>query len=405
MREQPLVMPKMSMTMEEGTLVVWHKSPGDEIRSGDVVCEVTTDKVDMEVESPLAGTLARIVAQPEDVVPVGEPIAFIASDADDLLDGLLDGPSGNGSAGSGSSGDGSAGDDPAKSEPATASPTPVSANDSAASAQGSVAAVPYARTRAAELGVELATVQPTGPHGTIRVADVEGQAGQPAPAVQPAPAPAPAVPAPAAPARGKRGPRALIADRMSASAQIPQFTVYRELNLDTARRAGASWTAVLTHAFAHALRAFPALNAVWTGDDVQRLDVVGVALAVDTPKGLIAPVLRDPDLVTLPVLDRQLRELVGRARDGKLGLADLDGASTTVSNLGSWQVESFNALLTPPQATALSLGAVGPQVVPVEDGIGVRTRCRVGLTLDHRVGDGADGARLLATMQQLLEHG
>lgn len=262
--------------------------------------------------------------------------------------------------------------------------------------------MPYARKRAQELGVDLTTLTPTGPHDTIRVSDVQDHQDRDTPTYratvdqEPVPPTEPVKPA-------KRSSRGALARKMSASAQVPQFVVYRDLNLDTARRDGCGWTTVLTHAFAHALRAHPALNASWVDDDVRRLDDVVVALAADTPRGLLAPVLHNPDLVTLPVLQRRIREVLGRAQDGTLTAAELDGATTTVSNLGGWQVHSFNALLTPPQATALSLGAVGPQVVPVGDGIGVRARCRVGLTVDHRVGDGADAARLLATMQQLLD--
>ncbi|MQA10616.1 MAG: 2-oxo acid dehydrogenase subunit E2 [Pseudonocardiaceae bacterium] len=388
-REQPLVMPKMSMTMEEGTLVVWHKSEGEPIRSGDVVCEVTTDKVDMEVESPLDGTLARIVAQPDDVVLVGEPIAFVATEAEDLLEGLLDGPSP-------SAAEAAPAPEPAVEAVVGAGRAQATSQATAAAAQGTAAAVPYARKRAAELGVDLGALRPTGPHGTIRVADVESAAPAEANGAGSAPS------APAGPS-GQRKSRAAIAGRMAASAEVPQFTVYRDLNLDTARRDGCGWTTVFTHAFAHALRAHPALNATWTGEDVRALDDIGVALAVDTDRGLLAPVLRDPDLSPLPVLERRIRELVDRAKAGTLTLDDLANASTTVSNLGSWQVHSFNALLTPPQATALSVGAVARQVVPVHDGIGVRTRCRVGLTVDHRVGDGADAARLLGTVQRLLD--
>lgn len=380
-RTQPLVMPKMSMTMTEGTLVVWHRSEGERIRSGDVVCEVTTDKVDMEVESPLDGTLTRIVAQPEDVIEVGAPIAYVATESEDLLDGLLDGAP-----------------TPSAPEP---TPEPQQATAPAATVEGAVAAVPYARTRSAELGVDLRTITPTGPHNTIRVSDVDAAA--PAAPVEPAPAEPARAPAPTGvpPKRAPRSTRAVVAERMSASAEVPQFTVYRDLNLDTAPRQGCGWTTVLVHAYAHALRAHPGLNARWTGEDVEPLPEVCVALAVDTDRGLLAPVLRDPDLCTLPTLEHRIRELVARARDGKM--STMDEPSTTVSNLGGWQVHSFNALLTPPQATALSIGAVGPQVVPVGEGIGVRTRCRVGLTVDHRVADGADAARLLSTLQDLLD--
>jgi pyruvate dehydrogenase E2 component (dihydrolipoamide acetyltransferase) len=189
---------------------------------------------------------------------------------------------------------------------------------------------------------------------------------------------------------------------MVASTQVPQFVLYRDLDLhDTVRT--HSWTVLLTHAFAAALRRHPDLNASWTGGALHHHDHIGVALAVDTERGLLAPVLTDPDLTTLDTLASRIGGVLEKARAGRLSLAELSTpATTTVSNLGGLGVTGFQTLLTPPQATALAIGAVEPKVVPLPDGIGVRRRCTVGLTLDHRVADGAAGARLLATLQELL---
>jgi pyruvate dehydrogenase E2 component (dihydrolipoamide acetyltransferase) len=189
---------------------------------------------------------------------------------------------------------------------------------------------------------------------------------------------------------------------MAASTQVPQFVLYRDLDLHENPRTH-SWTVLLTHAFAAALRRHPDLNASWTDGAVRHHDHVGVALAVDTERGLLAPVLTDPDLTTLDTLASRIGDVLEKARAGRLGLVELSTpATTTVSNLGGLGVTGFQTLLTPPQATALAIGAVEPKVVPVEGGIGVRRRCTVGLTLDHRVADGAAGARLLATLQELL---
>ncbi|WP_027936679.1 2-oxo acid dehydrogenase subunit E2, partial [Amycolatopsis sp. ATCC 39116] len=234
-----------------------------------------------------------------------------------------------------------------------------------------VAAVPAARRVAAERGIDLATITPTGPAATIRLADL--------------PPPAP-----------RRSRRAVIARRMSASAQVPQFVVYRDLDMP----ARGDWTTVFLRALAGALRRHPELNAEWADGDVRRHDHVGVALAVDTGRGLLAPVLRDPDLDD--GLAERVRDLVRRARAGKLTLAEMSGGTTTLSNLGGFGVDAFHALLSPPQATALAVGRVQEKVVPVPGGIGLSLRCTVGLTVDHRVGDGADAARLLASVQELL---
>ncbi|GHE89422.1 dihydrolipoamide acetyltransferase component of pyruvate dehydrogenase complex [Amycolatopsis deserti] len=358
MKEAPLVMPKMSMTMTEGTLVTWHKAEGDEVRAGEVVCEVTTDKVDMEVEATADGTLVRIVAQPEDVVAVGEPIAYLATTADDLLDGLFDTP---------------APEPVPESEPVPEpEPEPVPVAVTAGPAR--VAAVPAARRAAAERGIDLATITPTGPAATIRLSDL--------PPLEVGP---------------RRGPRAVIARRMSASAQVPQFVVYRDLEMTAT---GGDWTVVFVRALATALRRHPELNAEWADGDVRRHGHVGVALAVDTPRGLLAPVLRDPDLDD--GLAGRVRDVVRRARAGKLTLAEMSGGTTTLSNLGGFGVDAFHALLSPPQATALAVGRVQEKVVPVPGGIGVALRCTVGLTVDHRVGDGADAARLLTSLQEIL---
>jgi pyruvate dehydrogenase E2 component (dihydrolipoyllysine-residue acetyltransferase) len=403
MREIPLVMPKMSMTMEEGTLVVWHKSAGDQIRAGDVVCEVATDKVDMEVESPADGTVTRLVAEPQQVIPVGEPIAYLSTTADDLLEGLLDEPDG------------------ADAEEVNAQqPEEVSAPAVAAQPPGSPKrAVPLARLRARKLGVDLNSVDGTGPGGTVRVVDVERAAAAQesrngevksrngsAPAGQTASLSTGVNGrASGADASKRRSMRVAVARKMTASAAIPQFTVYRDLDLGTVapHRGRRTWTTVLTHAFARVLRDSPVLNAQWVDDTAQALESVAIALAVDTDRGLLAPVLSGLDAVGVDELDQRIRDLVGRTRGGKVTVEEMSAtASSTVSNLGGLGIGSFNALLTPPQATALSLGSVGPRIVPILGGVEARTSCTVGLTVDHRVADGADAARALEAMQALL---
>jgi pyruvate dehydrogenase E2 component (dihydrolipoamide acetyltransferase) len=359
-REVPLVMPKMSMTMTEGTFLVWHKAEGDPVRQGDVVCEVATDKVDMEVEATVSGTLTRLVAAPEDVIPVGEPIAYVASETEDLLGDLFDPP--------GAEPD----PDPEPPEPESAPPP-----EPALAPAAAVSAVPAARRLAARRGIDLATITPTGPHHTIRLSDIDGE-----------------------PSRG----RAVIARRMSASAAIPQFVLYRDIDLEAvAARRAHGWTAVLTHAFATALRRHPELNASWVNGSVLRHEHVAVALAVDTPRGLLAPVLTDPDRRSLAALAATITDVAGRARAGRLDLAELTApATTTLSNLGGFGVTGFQALLSPPQATALAIGAVEPKAVPLGETVGIRLRCTVGLGVDHRVADGVAGARLLATLQEVI---
>ncbi|HEX6756484.1 MAG TPA: 2-oxo acid dehydrogenase subunit E2 [Mycobacteriales bacterium] len=506
MPEVPLVMPKMSMTMETGEVVGWRVSVGDTIAAGDVVCEVLTDKVDMEVESPVGGTVARIVAGAQETVPVGQPLAFIATDSDELLAGLLDSPTDPAApppppppAEATTAAPPTPGAEVGEARSADAGAVPVATSPSAGlapeavravppSRKGAVPALPGARRKAAELGVRLDGLVGSGPGGAIAVVDVERAAAGRSPAPRPAPvdpevfgtdltpvlraaleatrgalapvengtpppptaAPATATPhgdgtsptvatAPpeaAAPAKAaeaaepaagsavhppgtadatptngagggvnpgfadvlaarRRSVRAAVNRAMEKSAAIPQFTVFADLDLTAlgAARGRIGWTALLTRAFARALRDAPNLN----GDAGH----VGVALAADTPVGLLAPVVRDPDRMPVADLDAAIRATVEKARNGRLSAEDLAGATVTVSNLGGWPVQAFSALLTPPQAAVLSVGAIEPRpAVGPDGGLTIRTTCTVGLTVDHRAADGADAARLLAAIRR-----
>ena len=197
---------------------------------------------------------------------------------------------------------------------------------------------------------------------------------------------------------------------LETTALIPQFTVWRALDLTrlaVARKAslkGVSWNTILLRAYALMLREYPSLNGRWSGDGVRTNTHIGVALAIDTPNGLLAPVLRDPQDLGIKALDAAIKDLAAAVKAGKADPSVMGGGTGTVSNLGSFGVHRFNALLTPPQATALSLGTVGVQPVFDADGsIRARTVCEAGLTVDHRVADGADAARAFATMQEILD--
>ncbi len=437
--EVPLPMPKMSMTMETGEMISWAVAAGDSVSAGDVVAEVQTDKVDMEVESPVDGVVARLVAQPGDVVDVGAPIAFILSESEDLMAGLFDPPPDGASEPATPGSDvAPAGPDRNGSARGPKAATPVSR-------KGPLPAVPKARRRAAELDVSLENVRATGPGGVITVGDVELAAGAgsandaaaagasaaataPAPAAvvaPPAPVPAaPVAPAPAATAPAastddpgfadalaprRRAIRSAVARTMIASATVPQFTVFAELDLEAASRVRRriGWSTLLMRALARAIRAYPQVNAGW--DDAANApaaakDSVGVALAADTAIGLLAPVIRDPDQLPIDEQDALIRATIARARAGRLTGADLQGGTTTLSNLGGFGVPSFTSLLTPPQATSLSAGAISERPMVIRGGLTARLGVTVGLTIDHRPIDGADGARVLADMQELFRN-
>jgi len=402
-------MPKMSMTMTEGDVSSWMVKVGDEVAEGDVVCEVMTDKVDMEVESTVAGTLVEIVHE-TGTVEVGEPIGWVeGEDTGGGFGDLLTEPQPE--------------PEPEPAPPAEEAPAtvlPVEEQDAASddadrSPTGPVAAIPRARGLAAERGIDLAGLTGTGPDGLIRVSDVEA-ASQPSPPPAPTPPPAPApAAAPAASARPaaqatpvstdrKAAIRAAVARKMTPSAEIPQFTVWREIELDAANtsRRGVSWTTVLLRAYAAALRDVPDLLCRWEDDRATDAGPPAVALAVATDRGLLVPTFDEPDLGDPQQVDAEIRDVVRSAHTGKLDRKYMGLANGSLSNLGGMGVDRFQALLTPPQASVLSLGSIRQRPVAVPGGVGLALTVQAGLTVDHRVADGAHAAQLLQSFAKRL---
>ncbi len=389
-----------------------------------------TDKVDMEVESTVTGTLVEIVV-PSGTVEVGEPIGWVeGEDTGGGFGDLLSEPQSEQPVEAqpeappeqvASATDGV----PATEAPTTvlpvepaAAPPPAPAAPAAPAASGPVAAVPRARALAAERGIDLATVTGSGPDGLIRVADVEALAGPvagpgPGPgagtharpearSAPPAAAPAPAAAAPAARATApapdrKAAIRGAVARKMTPSAAIPQFTVWREIELDAANtlRRGVSWTTVLLRAYAAALRDVPDLLCRWENDRATESGPPSIALAVATDRGLLVPTFLEPDLGDAKALDAEIRTVVKAAHTGKLPPAYMGVANGSLSNLGGLGVDQFQALLTPPQASVLSLGSIRQRPVAVPGGVGLALTVNAGLTVDHRVADGAHAAQLL----------
>lgn len=399
----PINMPKMSMTMTEGTVVEWLVAVGDRVASGDALVIVTTDKVDMDVESAGAGVLTEISAGPGSVIAVGQPIGWLESESEELLAGLFDRPNVS---------QPRLDDDLVPTEqasPLTHRSTPPSR----------VRAVPLARRLAAKAGLDLATVTASGPSGTIRARDVRALLATQGSECSPAPADSsggpgrqdsddPAQQTLLGDARRRRM-RQATARTMTAAVSVPQFTCFRVLDLSVLFEArqqglrGVSWTSILLRAYAMLLSDRPDLNGHWTAEGVRANPRVAVALAIDTPAGLYAPVLSDPATGSLRELDARVRRLAEQVRRGRLDPDLMSGATGTLSNLGSLGIDCFNALLTVPQATALSMGRVGLRPVCADSGeVTSQVACEVGLTLDHRVADGADGARALQFLQDLL---
>jgi pyruvate dehydrogenase E2 component (dihydrolipoamide acetyltransferase) len=430
MPEIEVPMPKLSMTMEEGELITWVKHEGDQVRAGEVIAEVNSDKVEMEVESPADGTLVRLAAAEGEVVPVGAPIATLETEAEDLLGGIL-GPS----AGDGAAKEAEArpdGGETAAPPPTGQAPPPDTADKAPAppatteqppaAAAGPAPVVPAARRRADELGVDLSAVAGSGRDGLVRVADVEAAAAPAAPV-----APAPAARPPAAPVEAgdvEEVPltpmRRVVARRLTESMQsAPHFyltvrvdvTRLLELRAELNRQLAAggqdlkvSVNDMIVKACAGLLAANRELNVSFGGDKLvvhQRVHI-GVAVAVDG--GLLVPVVRDTDQKSLTQVAREAGELVGRARTGRLSGDDMGGGTFTVSNLGMLGVEQFTAVINPPEAAILAVGAAVPEPVVTADGeVEVRQVLRLTLSIDHRAVDGATGARFLGQLKDVLE--
>ena len=422
-------LPALSATMEEATLIQWLVRAGDEIREGQPIAEVSTDKVDMEMEAPFAGTILELAVPDGTVIPLGAVMAMVETDAVDLLGdlGLDHAGSGNLEPGheaaavadrlpdSVSDADGARAD----SGPSLVGvDTPEPSTTGSQSASRIVAASPPARKLAARLGVDLAVVTATGVRGQVTPTDVHRHADAArngsavlAPA-ESAPPPAPVQPHQPDADRGESrqdSVRRATASIMTKSFTIPQFTLYRQLRLDAAAslKGGESWTTIVVRALAAGLREHPELNAQWSEDaaGVASFEAVRIGIAVDRPgAGLVVTTVAEPDSMPLDAADHAVRNAIDRARTGRLRPDDLAQASVTVSNLGGMGVEFFNALLFPPQAAILSIGSIAMRPVATADGaLKAALTCTVGLTVDHRVADGADGARYLETVAASIE--
>jgi pyruvate dehydrogenase E2 component (dihydrolipoamide acetyltransferase) len=429
MREVPLVMPKSSMTMTEGTFLVWHRAPGDAIKAGDVLCEIASDKVDMEVESPVEGTLLRLVAEPDQVLQVGEPLAFISTDSDDMFEGLFD-------------------DGPQAPTAEQPDPQPVAAAAHAVasppSRRGPRPAVPFARRRASELHIDINSITGSGPNGLITVGDVDAAAktttsngvspALTAPADVPRIAPDAAVtPSGPTPAVAGETEFSVFGDtaveklsrisRVSGpaltrswttiphvtqhdSADITDLDTYRRELDAAAKKEGNRVTllAFILKAVVSALKEHPRVNSSLSAaqDSLVLKRYYHIGVAVDTEQGLVVPVIKDVDRKGIAQLSNDLADVSARARDGKLTGDDVNGASFTVSSLGGIGGTAFTPIVNSPEAAIL--GVSKSRIEPVWDGeqFVPRLMLPVSLSYDHRIIDGALAARFTTHLGYLL---
>jgi len=382
-----VILPKFSMTMEEGTIVRWLKDEGAAVQKGDPICEVMTEKVNMEVEAPASGVLGGIRAKPGDVVPATRVIAYILQPGEAA-------PPGDTS---------SSAAPPTATLPAEPVPASGAAAGTAAPARQAVVATPVARRLAQEAGLDLSTVSGTGPTGRITEGDVRAAlAARTAAGATTTPT------AKVAPAGTPLNPRRrIIGQRMLESAQtIPHIYLTRTVDMSApaARRGKASYTAVAVWAVARALGSHPRMRASLRDGLLTIHDTIDIGVAVDTPDGLIVPVVHGADRKELTALHQELEALVGRTRDGRLALEEVEGAVFTLSNLGMFGVDAFTALINPPQSAILAVGAVRQRAWVADGALSFRPACDLTLAVDHRVADGADGARFLADVAARLEH-
>ena len=427
-------MEALSPTMEEGQVVAWLKGEGDSVAQGDVLAEIETDKATMELVARGDGVLRAVFAGEGAVVPVGEVIAVIAA-ADEEIAALAAGAWGGGGAPAEAPPPESVAEEPVASEPAAPSePAPselVAPSEPAASAspppqQGRVKASPVARRLAGELEVDLRAVAGSGPGGRVVKRDVEAAAEASAAAASPA---APELEAPIVAPVAPDGPvpefedvplsqmRKTVARRLVESlGPVPHFflTVDVEMGraievrarvnqLLKAEGGKASLNDLVVKAAAAALARHPECNAWWQNDSIRRFNRVHIGVAVAVPDGLITPVIRDAHLKGLGRIGAEVRELAARARQKKLQPHEYTGSTFSISNLGMFGIEEFTAVINPPEAGILAVGAVEERPVVVDGQVVARPRMRITMSCDHRVIDGAQGARFLATLKAFLE--
>jgi len=392
-------LPRLGQGMESGTIVKWLKAEGEPVEKGEPLYELDTDKVTQEVEAEASGVLLKIAIS-EGEVEVGRTIAFIGA-PDEAVPEVAPAAAPEPVA---------AAEAAPRPGPAVEAP-PVEAAAVASTTNGRVKASPLARRIARERGVDLAAIVGTGPDGRIVAEDVERAGAAPG---------APAVPVPVAVASGEVESRPLssvrktIARRLTEAWTVPAFqlTVSADMTRANALVAGQrelypdvriTVTDVLTKLCASALMRHRDMNVQYADDRLLVFPSADVGIAVAAPQGLVVPVVRSAERLSIAQIAQVRADLVGRAREGRLRAEDLEGGTFTISNLGMYDVDQFVAVLNPPQASILAVGATREQVVPVDGELVVAPLMTMTLTCDHRAVDGATGADFLRTVKTFVE--
>ncbi len=387
-----VIMPALEVAQETGKLVSWLKNEGDSVRKGELLFEIETDKAVMEVEAEADGILAGIAAQSGEEIPVGQVIAWIVSPGESVP-----------SAGKA--------EDAATETPAAA---PVREEALAREAIAEQIAAhesqisPKARRLAKEAGIDIGKIKGTGPGGEILASDIRAAAvaaAEPASPAAPEPEPLSSI--------GR-----LMAERTTQSwTTVPHFFVEREVDAGGLNRVRAALgpaieqahcvklthTDLLIALVARTLVKHPRLNASWIDNGIRLNPAVNISIAMAVEDGVVTAVVANAHAAPLAEIAKQRRELTERARAGRLRMTDLAGGTFTISNLGMFHVDSFSAIITPPQAAILAVGAIKDRVVPFQGGIGVRPMLRLTVSADHRIADGAKAAAFLHDLASALE--
>jgi pyruvate dehydrogenase E2 component (dihydrolipoamide acetyltransferase) len=408
-----ILMPALSPTMTEGTLSRWLKKEGENVRAGDVIAEIETDKATMEVEAVDEGVLGRIlVADGTQGVKVNEPIAILV-DQGEAVPSTAPSP---------------APAPPPRPIPASAQPSrplPPSGNGHDATGTERIFASPLARRMAKQAGLDLAALKGSGPNGRIIKADIESALRKAPPPAPPPPSVTPiARPSAAIAAPHQLVPhssmRKVIARRLTeAKSTIPHFYVsidvaidalirlMNELNEKSPKEGPDAYLITINDlvikASATTLRRVPTVNAAWTDDGMALFEDVDISVAVAIPDGLITPIVRKADQKGLATISREMRDLAARARSGKLKPEEFQGGGFSISNMGMFGVTEFAAIINPPQSAILAVAAGQKRPVVKNDSLAIATVMTCTLSVDHRVIDGALGARWLREFKRIVE--
>jgi pyruvate dehydrogenase E2 component (dihydrolipoamide acetyltransferase) len=412
-----VIMPKVDMVMDDGTFVEWLKDEGQQVKKGEPLFVILTDKANIEIESPADGVLAGVTAEPGDVIPVTGVIAYILEPGEALPTATAAPPAVALAVETSPS---------AETAPKPQAPLPAAAVPGPGA--GKVRATPVARRLAAEMGVDLARVPGSGPGGRVHKADVVAfaeQQGQAVASTVAAAAPAVlAVQVVLPDAREKEvvpvaGPRKIIADRMAYSAfTAPHINLSLRVDMSEAARLRArvlepvqqktghrlSFTAIVARAVASVLPRHPYVNASLRGEQIVTWGDIHLGVAMSLEDYLIVPVLRNAPAKNLEQIVAGLGDLVERARLKRLTPAEMTGSTFTISNLGMFGIESFTAIINPPESAILAVGKIVDTPVSVDGEVVVRPMMNLTLCVDHRIADGATGARFLADLKSALEN-